>query len=163
MAALAWPRSMAAWKGERWTGRGRLSGSGSGGGGLLHSRCLCVPLRDHAPPGCHLRSVSGLSSKPGRLVQSWGQVGSCRSRVDLGKRRKPRLRFIAKGTRELSSCHQNIALSYDRDRPLLSVPKALGYLILWFRTWSVGLWEVALPGMALGEKCARFGPQLPHA
>lgn len=111
VAALAWPRSMAAWKGERWTGRGRLSGSGSGGGGLLYARCLCFPLRDHAPPGCHLRAVSGLSSKPGRLVQSWGQVGSCRPRVDVGKRRKPGLRFIPKGTRELSSCHQNTVLS----------------------------------------------------
>lgn len=45
---------------------------------------------------------------------------------------------------------------------LVLAPKALGYLILLFRSWSVGLSEVALLGMALGERCAHFGPQLPH-
>lgn len=78
VAALAWPRCMAAWKGERWTGRGRLSGSGSGGGGLLHARCLCVPLRDHAPPAATFAPSQGSRLTLGDLCRAgvrWEVVG----------------------------------------------------------------------------------------
>lgn len=92
-------------------------------------------------------------------MQSWGQVGSCGSRVDMGKWRKPRFRFMPKGTRELSSCHQSTILSWYPgsftalgQRPLVST----------FSFSEAGLWEVALLSMALGETSALSGLQLPH-
>lgn len=88
------------------------SGSGgSGGGDPHHTRCLCAPRCHHAPP-CHHLSATGLLCQSRELCGAGGQVGSCGSRVDVGKRWKPRLRFMLQGKRELSSCHQSTVLSW---------------------------------------------------
>lgn len=71
---------------------------------VLHGATTPLPAITFLPQG----SCVNLES----CAELGGQVGSCRSRVDVGKRQKLRLRFMHKGTRELSSCHQSTVLSW---------------------------------------------------